>query len=166
MTAEQFKSKFSLKPSLIDKYGLAYFIVSDVVNINNAEDLLTKYGFTSERQTEDYVTRNLLWAKVFFEGKYLGVIDLQGFPSIEFEKRKRKLVTNSKITSDNLVINPINGIHRILDWHSVKGKMHCLAGGQTVLHLLPTEMTDELLSEWVDKLGIQSIVEKTGKHEK
>ena len=163
MTAEQFRDKFSLKAkaTLMDKYGLAYFVVNDVININNAEDLATKYGFTVERQTDDYATRYFLWSKIFFEGKLVGHIDLQGFPSMEFLKRKRKLVANSKIAEDALVIKPIQGIHRILDWHSVKGKMHCLAGGQTVLHLMPAELTDELMQEWITKLELQPLVDKT-----
>jgi hypothetical protein len=82
---------------------------------------------------------------------------------MEFLKRKRKIVANSKITEDALVIKPIEGIHRILDWHSVKGKMHCLLGGQTVLHLMPAELTDELMQEWITKLELQPLVDKTKK---
>ena len=162
MTAEDFKSKFGMSKTkaLMDKYGLVYFIVKDVIDINNAEDLAEKYGFTVERQTEDYSTRYFLWTKIFFEGKLVGHIDLQGFPSMEFMKRKRKLVANSKITDDALVIKPINGIHRVLDWHKVKGKMQCLAGGQTVLHLMPTELTDELIQEWIIKLELQPLIDK------
>lgn len=160
MTAEQFKANHSLKPTLVDKYGLAYFVVNDVININNAEELATKYGFTVERQTEDYATRYFLWSKIFFEGKLVGHIDLQGFPSMEFIKYKRKIVTNSKITEDAMVIKPIEGIHRILDWHTVKGKMHCLAGGQTVLHLLPADITDEIIQEWINKLELQPLVDE------
>lgn len=161
MTAERFKEMFSSRTYLQDKFGLAYYLVSDVININKAEELVTKYGYTVERQTDDYVSRYFLWSKVFYDGKLVGAIDLQGFPSIEFSKRTRKIITNSNITQDDLVIKPIIGIHRILDWHTVKGKMHCLAGGETILHLMPTELTDELIQEWVEKLDLQPIVEKT-----
>jgi hypothetical protein len=163
MTAEQFKTKFSHKTTLIDKYGLVYFVVNDVININNAEELATKHGFEVERQTDDYTTRYFLWSKIFFEGKLVGHIDLQGFPSMEFLKSKRKIVTNSKIAEDAMVIKPIEGIHRILDWHTVKSKMHCLAGGQTVLHLMPVELTEELMQEWITKLQLQPLVDKTKK---
>ena len=56
-------------------------------------------------------------------------------------------------------MKPIKGVHRILEWHTVKGKMHCLAGGQTVLHCTPTIMTEELIEEWIVKLKIQSLVQ-------
>lgn len=171
MTKQEFVDKFcnfnlvkgTIGTSLMDKYGLAYFIIKDVIEINKAETLLEKYGFTVERQIKDYQERNIMWSKVFKDGKEVAYVDLQGFPSIEFHKRKRKILINSQITDDTLVIEPIKGVHRILDWHTVKNKMHCLAGGQTVLYLLPTEITDELLQEWVIKLNLQPIVDKTKK---
>ena len=158
MTAEQFKQKFSYAAykSLMDKYNLAYFLVSDVIHINKLEALVEKYGFAVERQDKDYLTTNVLWSKVLFENKIVGHIDLQGFPSIEFYKRKRKLA--ALVAKDDMVIAPIEGIHRILDWHTVKNKMHCLAGGETVLHVLPEEMTEEIMVEWVVKLGIQALI--------
>ena len=159
MTAEQFKEKFSYSSykSLMDKYKLAYFLVSDVIHINKLETLVEKYGFTVERQDKDYLTSHVLWSKVLFEDKIVGHIDLQGFPSIEFHKRKRKLA--AIVVKDDMVIAPIEGIHRILDWHTVKGKMHCLVGGETVLHVLPDEMTEEVMTEWIEKLGVQALVQ-------
>jgi len=157
MTAEEFKEKFPLKKKFMDKYQRAYFLVKEVLNINKCEKIVEQYGFTVKRITEHYLSQGILYSEVYFDNKLVATIDLQGFPSIEFHKRKRKFA--KMIEADEDVIVPIPTIHRILDWHDVKGKMHCLAGGETVMHVLPVEITEELLIEQIKLLHLEPLIE-------
>src|ERR1043165_7589643 len=121
MTAQEFKDTFPVKRDLMAKYGLAYLIVDAIVNINRCEAMLEERGFTVRRVTEHF-DRGLLYSVVLMNGVEVGQIDLQGFPSVEFVKGKRHVA--ALIEDCDLVIAPIPTIHRILDWHTVKGKMH------------------------------------------
>ena len=158
MEREESSKLYGLKPDLIKKYGIhAYLLIQNIIDINNAEKLLENSGFTVKRITDKYIKTGLMFSEIYYQDKLVGEIDLQGFPSIMFYKRKRKLV--SLIKENDLIMKPIKGVHRILDWHTVKGNMHCLAGGETVLHCIPTIMTEELIEEWIIKLKIQSLVQ-------
>ncbi len=103
---------------------------------------------------EDFMKTGEIFSLILFEGKEVGFIDLQGFPSIQLHKRKRKFAKKFKT---DLLIKPIKGVHRVLDWHTVSGYEHRLAGGQTVLHGTPSVFTKELMDEWIIKLGIQEL---------
>ena len=157
MTAEQFKEKYLCNDDLIKKYQFVYLLINDIININNAEELIIKYGFTVKRVTECF-PKDRFYSEIFSNNKLVGFIDLQGFPHIIFEPRKRKLIIVSKIMNDELIIKPINGIHRILDWHNVKNKMHCLAGGQTILHLAPIVLTEEIIKEYIKRLQLEPLM--------
>ena len=156
MTKDEFVEKFGIKYDLMEKYNLVYFIVGDLLNINKVETMLEKYGFKCVRQTENYTVNYNLWSKIYFEDIEIGLIDLQGFPSITFYKRKRKFA--KLIQKDELILKPIEGVHRILDWHTVEGNLHCLANGESVLYTIPSELTEELIKDHITKLGLQDIV--------
>jgi hypothetical protein len=70
-------------------------------------------------------------------------------PSVELFKRQGKHATILAQHED--FIAPIKGIDRILGWHTVKGKLHKLAGGQTVLHCKQLEISDEFIDGFFEK---------------
>ncbi len=161
MNAKEFIDKFSHNATLIKKYGFVYDIVNVVLEICRLEKIVEGYGFTTERIQPKEGNWLMLYSKILYNGKEVGRMNVQGFPEIMFYKRKRKLA--EIIESDATFIIPIEGIHRILGWHSVKGKKHCLAGGETVLHVLPVVMTDTIMEEWIDKLKIRDLVKTATK---
>ena len=163
ISVEEFKKRYSLKIKLIEKYSIVYFLVRDVLNINKCEDIIKEFGFTVKRITKDYKDRGILYSEVFYNEKEVACIDLQGFPTIMFHKRQRKLA--KLIINHTDVIAPIPGIHRILEWHSVKNKkLQCLAGGQTIMHILPVELTEEILDDEIKKLKLEPLMKEYGKN--
>ncbi len=157
MKANRFKNLNLLNGLLMKKYTMSYLIVSAIANIVRCEKILTDLGFTVERNTEHFNTIGILFSKVFWNGEEVGSIDIQGFPAIEFNKKKRHLA--ARLEDSEFVIAPIKGIHRVLDWHTTSGKMHKLAGGQTVMHVEPVWFTEESFQEWVEELKLQPIVD-------
>lgn len=99
--------------------------------------------------------------EVYFNDKQIAYVEIMGnFPSITFEKGYRKHAMN--FIAEDYVIAPIVGVHRILDWHEVKkGKMHCLAAGQTVLHLKPFNFTVSEVGAWLQETGLEKMIEKS-----
>lgn len=77
--------------------------------------------------------------------------------------RKRKYA--EKIKNNTIFIKPIKGCHRILDWHKVRGKLHCLAGGQTILHTIPIEIPDDKIQKFIKEKKLEDLVDEN-KNEK
>ena len=87
-----------------------------------------------------------------------------GFPSIELLKRNKKHAI--KISKSNLVIEPIKGVHRVLEWHETEGKFHILAGGEIVLHFIPVDITIEMAQKFFEKNKItQDIIDEMKRSE-
>ena len=159
MTKEEFiKRCDDIKNPLIEKYGyLLYFLADDVFNIGYMEKQCEAVGYKTKRF--QYQHGNSFYSELYDKNdNQIGVISNQGSPSIEFHKRKRKFAEPLKNHKD--VIKPIKGIHRILEWHKVRGNYHCLAGGQTVLHFMPVNITDEMMQDFLIKTNLIDFVEK------
>lgn len=162
MTKEEFLDRYNkIKHPIIEKYGFfIWYLAESLFNIRVMEDICINAGFRVERKNVDY----MMYSKVFDGDVLIAHIECQGLPSIELYKGKRKY---SKLLSKDLnIIEPIKGVHRILDWHTVKGKNHCLAGGETVLHLNPVEITDEMMMDFVTKVNLLDKIEEFKKKEK
>jgi len=163
MTKEEFIEKNNnIKNPIIEKYGIiAYYVISDIFNVGFMEDICIELGYTVTRCNIDFT----VYSKLFDEnGKEIGVISNQGTPSIEIYKRLKKHAI--KISKNVNVIPPIKGIHRILDWHTVEGKLHKLAGGEIVLHFIPLEISDEKIQTFTEKTKILELLEKMNKENK
>jgi hypothetical protein len=149
MTKDEFMSYVDgIKNPLYTKYGaFLWYLANDVLTIGYLETICENMGFTTERaQLPETYT---VYSKLLKDGKEIGIISNQGFPTIELYNRCRKyskLIVKSKET-----IEPIKGVHRVLEWHTVKGKLHILAGGQTVIHFLPLNITDDEMVKFLTK---------------
>lgn len=164
MTKEEFLTRFNnIKNPLCDKYGgFLYFLASDVLNISHMEKVCQSYGYTTNRVRYG---SGSFYSEIKYNEKIIGAIENQGgFPSIEIYNRQRK---HAKIISENeTVIKGIKGVHGILDWHTTKGKFHILAGGQTVLHFLPLDITDEMMIDFLTKTKLINHVDEFKEKEK
>ena len=158
MTKEEFLVyNDSIKTPHCAKYGaFLWFLANDILTINHIENICEKMGFTTERVRIPQTYS--VYAKLFKDGKEIGTISNQGLPTIELYNRCRKyskLIVKSKET-----IEPIEGVHRVLAWHTVKGKLHILAKGQTVIHFLPLNITDEDMVDFLTKSDLIDKIEK------
>lgn len=156
MTKEEFMTRHEeFKNRLCEKYGaFLYFLATDILNINYAEKICQIAGFTTERKGE----LGNVYSLLKYNDEVIGSIYLREFPLIELFKRKRKFA--KKLQSHPDIIAPIEGIHGVLEWHTVKGKLHCLAGGETVLHLIPLNITNEMMDEFLTKTNLIDQVEE------
>lgn len=144
----------------IKNYGAyLYFLATDVITVSNLEKLVEEKGYSVERKT--YGEHNtFIYSIISINGKEVGTISNQGSPEIMFYKRCRKYC-HDFIDMDE-VIEPIKGVHRVLDWHSIKKKkMHCLAGGETVLHFMPYNISNEVMADFLNKTGLDVMIEKS-----
>lgn len=158
MTKEEFiKRDGDIKKPVIEKYGsFLYFLIADVLNIGRMEKVVEAAGFKTKRV--NLPNQFTCYSEILCDDKVIGVISNQGLPSVEFYKRKRKYC---QLIEDNpAIIEPIKGVHRILDWHTVKGKQHRLAGGETILHFLPVEMPEDLIQDLLTKTGLINKVDE------
>ena len=122
----------SVKDRLNDEFGYYLFIVIDnTLNINKMETVVEKMGYVTKRMTEFGPGRT--YSDIFYDGKIIGYIECSPFPSITISRRYRTKHAR-KIAENENVIAPIKSVHRILQWHDVEGKLHKLAGGETLLH--------------------------------
>jgi len=143
---------------LVKDYGTyLYFLAAEVLSVGYLEKLVEKKGYTCERKT--YGKHSLsIYSTISINGKEVGRISNQGAPEIMFYKRCRKYC-HDFIDMDE-VIEPIKGVHRVLDWHTVqKKKMHCLAGGETVLHFMPYNISDEVMAKFITETGLHELIE-------
>ena len=155
MTKEEWIEKNNnIKNPIIEKYGIMeYYVINDVFNINFMEDICISLGYTTKRCNIEFT----IYSKLFDENsKEIGIISNQGCPSIEIYKRNKKHAI--KISKNENVISPIEGIHRILDWHTVEGKLHKLAGGEIVLHFKPLEISDKEIQTFNEKTKILELI--------
>ena len=148
----------AIKNPLCDKYGgFLFFLASDVFNISHMEKVCQSYGYKTERKK--YPSGGYsFYSEITFNGKVIGVIDNQGFPSVELYKRQMK---HAKIISEHeSVIEAIEGVHRVLSWHETTGRFHKLAGGEVVLHFLPVDITDEKMVKFLTDAKLIDRVEE------
>jgi len=165
MNKEEFiKYNNDIKDTLFEKYG-AYlgFLALDVFNINHMEKACEEVGFKTVRKPYQGDPR-VFYSEIYDNDKLIGNISNQGLPSIELYRRCRKYAKLLEKRED--IIEPINGIHRILEWHTVKGKCHNLAGGETVLHFLPVEISDDDMIDFLTKTNMIDKVEEFKNFEK
>lgn len=157
MTKEEYITLYkNIQEPIVEKYGsFLYFLINDIVSVRNMETICEKYGFTTERVVEP----RCVYSKLFYNSKLIGCISTnQGSPSIEFNKRCRKY--SRMLIGCEEIIEPIEGIHRILEWHDVEGKLHKLAGGQTILHFKPFEITEDEMIRFLTKTNLLDKVDK------
>jgi len=162
MTKEEFLTIFNnIKNPLCDKYGgFLYFLASDVINISHMEKVCQSFGYTTNRIRYFHS----FYSEIKFNEKVIGVIDNHGLPSIKIYNKQRK---HAKIISEHEnIIEGIIGVHGILDWHTTKGKFHILAGGETVLHFLPLNITDEMMIDFLTKTKLIDHVDEFKENEK
>lgn len=144
--------------NISEKYGmLMYFILTNVFNVNSISKIVEEKGYRTER----IVLHNTAFDDIYFNNKVIGRIECTGaFPRIMFYKRNRK---HARVFMQH-AIEPIEGVHSVLSWHSVKEKkMHCLAGGETVLHFMPITLTDEQIDSFIKEMKIEPLVEHSKK---
>lgn len=148
------------KERISEKYGnFMYYLISNIFNINSiSKTIETVSGYKTERVIVD----NIAFDDILYNNKIIGKIECIGsFPNIVFQKgcryHAKKFI--------KYAIEPIIGLHRILEWHDIREKkMHCLAGGQTVLHFLPLDITNEEIDNFIKKLKLEPLVEESLKN--
>ena len=153
LTSEQFMDRYNeIKKPIVDHFGAyLYFLSSNVLNLNELEKMVEKQGFETERK--QYQDNSMsFYTDIKRNGKIVGNISVQVFPSIEWYKGSQKYA--KLFVDEPLCIKPLPGVHRVLDWHTKRGKFHVLAGGQTVLHFLPFELTVDTVTTFLNRIGI------------
>ena len=163
MTKKEFiKAIDKHKKALHSAFGsYLTMLAKDVMNISKIEeDIEAIPGYTTER----FANHGMPYSKIFFNKKDIGTIDLQGFPTIMLRKRNKKhAIVLMELPG---VIEPIDGIHRVLAWHTVEGKMHKLAGGEIVLNFMPREFTVKQIEKFLKDTKLYPCIEDFKKREK
>lgn len=151
------------KASLCEQFGAyLYFLSNEIITLSTIEERVSSLGYEVERKHSRNC--NSYYTIIKWEGKEIGVIDIQGFPSIEIYKGNR-IKHATKFAKLEGTIEPIKGVHRILDWHDVKGKFHILAGGETIIHFLPLDLSTDTVIDFLTKVELIDKVEEFKKHE-
>jgi hypothetical protein len=165
MNKEEFiKYNNGIKDTLFEKYGKYLGLLAiDVFNISHMEKACEEVGLKTIRMPHDGETR-MFYSEIYDNAKLIGNISNQVLPNIELNNRCRKYAKLLEKRED--IIEPIKGIHRILEWHTVKGKCHNLAGGQTVLHFLPVKISDDDIIDFLTKINMIGRVEEFKNFEK
>lgn len=155
MTKEEFlKINLDNNESISRKTSqYVYFIIYNIFNINNLKEYVESKGYTTKR----CVVGMEAYDEIYFADKNIGYIKCSIFPEIYLNKGCRK---HGKTLSEK-AITPIVDVHRILEWHTVKQKLHCLAGGETVLYFNEVEITDEEIDRFVSVCKLEDVIEKT-----
>ena len=126
--------------SIIEEFGnFIYFMSTEVISLSVIEKEIESIGYTTKRITDTGVLT--LYTEVYFENKLIGILSISGtFPEINVLKRNRK---HARAIAQLLsAIEPVKGVHRILDWHDIKEeKLHCLANGSTIVHFKKPEIS-------------------------
>lgn len=140
------KRFYEIKNRVVKKYGAyLYFLIADIINICAIEKVVEDAGFTTKRI--NLKENGLTYSEVYKGDKHIASIQGgYGFATIEFVPRNKGLAR--KLSKNELFIEPIKGVHRVLDWHEVEDKMHILAGGEIVLHAIPNELSDETCKDF------------------
>lgn len=162
MTKEDFSNRNkSIREPLVEKYGsFLYLLANDIFNIKAMEKVCEKNGLVTKRKQKNYS----ISSEVYFDGILAGSITNQGLPTIEFQKGKRKFA--KLVAKDENIVAPIQGCHTILESHTVTGKLHCLSGGETLLHYLPVDITDDMMIDFLIEMTLTDKVESLKKSEK
>lgn len=129
--------------------SILYFGLAQKKALGIIAEITKRLGYSVEVRTSD-IYEHIHFLDLYApKGKVIGTAECQAtFPSITFDKGQRR---HAKIfEKEPEFIAPIKGVHQLLDWHTVKGKLHCLSGGQTVLHLEKVEPTDEEIQTQYD----------------
>jgi hypothetical protein len=144
MTSEEFILKYNRwKDPLIKEYGeYLYFLASDVV-IYEIEAKVENLGYKTVRKKIHTNT----FSDILFDGKVIGTIENVGLPTIMVNRGFRTEHAR-KFSKLDGVIEPIQGVHRILEWHEVEGKLHKLAGGETIINFMPYEISLEYMRKF------------------
>lgn len=166
MTKKEFMKEHDEQSSALTKeFGsYFYFLGSEILNLSYYERELENLGFEIERITKNGPMN--LYTILKMDGKTVGNLRCTGaFPEVMIDKRKRKY---AKIIAQlENAIAPIKGVHSVLEWHTIKDKkLHCLAGGQTLIHLKPLKISVEDFQEWINRCGINDAVTDMKEREK
>jgi hypothetical protein len=155
MKKEEFLKIYYDNNELISKKTSQYFynIIHNIFNINNLREYVESKGYTTKRCTVNMEA----YDEIYFGDKNIGYIKCSIFPEIYLNKGCRR---HGKGLSEK-AIAPIVGVHRVLEWHDIKQKLHCLAGGQTVLYFNEVEISDEEIDDFVTVCKLGDIIEKT-----
>jgi hypothetical protein len=161
MTKEEYMKKHDeIRNAIVEKYGdFMYFMIVGLFDIIELEKICEEQGWITKRK--NFTDSYQIYSVIYDGDTVIGHIESIGFPSIEFCKKKRKYA--EKIKNNPIFIKPIIGLHRVLDWHTVRGKFHCLAGGQTILHSIPIEISDDKIQDFIIRKNLGDLVEKTKK---
>lgn len=166
MTKEEYiKYYYDIKNNIIEKYSMCFgYLIIDIYNILKIEKVFEELGFITKRKTYTDSPLSEFYSEIYDKEKLIGIISINGVPQVRLLNRCRKYAKLIEKRED--VIEPIEGIHRILRWHTIKGKYHILAGGETVLYFLPVKITDEEAIDFLTKTELIDKVDEIKKIEK
>lgn len=165
MTKEQFMKRLrqrdhSIIDILVDKgfnivsSKFVKFLICDVFELKSLETLVEREGFTTKRESyggrPDQFYSDILDDK----GKSIGNISNQGLPSIELYNSKYKESLATSLSVYDNIIEPIKGVHRVLNWHTTDGKFHILANDYIILNAMPVEVSEEEVNNFLEKTEI------------
>lgn len=142
---------------IVDTYGAyMYYLIINIFNVNYMSSIFDDIDdYTTVRKT---TTTKEIYDELFYKGTHIGHISSSVFPCIEFYKKYRK---HAKMFA-KYAIEPIPGYHRILEWHDIKyKKMHCLAGGETVLHFDFADISNDDIDKFIKTCKLEKVVETT-----
>lgn len=148
-----------------EKYGLyLYYLIQSIFNVNHLEELVEEQGYEVKR-IKDYWP-HALYSEILFDGKMIGTLHGDVIPNITIDRRQRTRHARPLVNAIDELTTPTKGIHRILEWHEVEGKMHKLAGGETVLYIDPVEISNEEIDDFLTKTGLIDKVEQFKEEDK
>lgn len=138
-----------IKIRVCEKYGTRlYFLISNIFNVSKLENLVESFGYQTKRKNQGHD----IFSEIYENEKLIGIIESRvGWPTIEIFKFKGNKKIARKLAQSDIIIEPVKGFHRILDWHDVDGKLQILGGGQIILNaisdLLDMDMCDKFLQD-------------------
>lgn len=166
MTKDEFINRYETNRDMIinhfdkkddEHYSyMIYMMASMIFNITYMEELVEKLGYTTKRrQLSDKWT---CVSDIYHNDEQIGVISCLVYPEIMMYKGHKGI--SKEISKDVNALVPIEGHHRILDWHDVEDKLHLLAGGEIVIHFLPLELSIEKVEKFVNNTKLDQILTK------
>lgn len=164
MTTKEFSQrKEKTDQPLIEAFGATlFFLISDVINVSHMQQEMEDLGYKVKRRTVGSLTPV---GDVYFNGEKIALIKSMGtYPQITFFKKCRSHAR--KAAKSKLAIKPIEEIHTVLAWHDVKDKLHCLAGGETIVHFMPQEITVARGEKFLKEVGLYGKIATFKKHDK
>lgn len=159
MTSKQLLDRHDeIKDRISKKYGFfLYFLLQNIFNISKLEELVESKGFSVKRKKVGYD----ILSEIYDGEKHIGLIQsTAGWPTIELLKFKGNKKIARSLAESDIIIEPVEGYHRILDWHDVCGKLHILAGGQIILNSLTDELKDQHVSKFINDNNLTSLIGK------